>query len=91
MHQTAKQTGLNLIKKWVATEDARTRSIARDDQFDHVAMDGQTRPMDEPFDMPWLGEAGEPLAIMYPGEAGLPGGATINCRCASVHKVIRPD
>lgn len=87
MHETAKSTGLELEKEWVSVEDARTRSIPRDDAFDHVAMNGQRRPMDEPFDMPWIGGAGEPLKIMYPGQAGLPGGATINCRCAVVHQV----
>ena len=88
-HNTAKQTGLPLVKEWVATEDARTRSIARDDAYDHVAMDRQTRDMDEPFSMPWIG--GEPLLIQFPGEAGLPGGATINCRCSIVHAVKRSD
>lgn len=87
MHQTAKATELELEKEWVSTEDARTRSIMRDDQFDHVSMNGQKRDMDEPFDMPWVGAAGEPLKIMYPGEAGQPGGAVINCRCAVVHGV----
>lgn len=91
MHATAKSTGLDLIKEWVATGDHRTRSIVRDDSFDHLAMDGQKRPMDEPFEMPWLGGGGEPLKIMYPGEAGHPGGATINCRCVSIHKVNLPD
>jgi hypothetical protein len=87
MHQTAKATGLELEKEWVSTEDARTRAIWRNDQFDHVAMNGQKRDMDEPFDMPWIGGAGEPIKIMYPGEAGQPGGAVINCRCAVVHGV----
>jgi hypothetical protein len=87
MNETAKTTGLDLVKEWVAVEDARTRSISRDDAFDHVAMDGQQRSMDEPFDMPWVGGAGEPLKIMYPGEAGKPGGAVINCRCSVVHTV----
>lgn len=85
--ETAKTTGLDLVKEWVSVEDGRTRSIARDDHFDHVAMDGQQREMDEPFDMPWIGGGGEPLKIMYPGEAGKPGGAVINCRCAVVHDV----
>lgn len=91
MHQTAKSTGLDLVKEWVAVEDARTRSIARDDAFDHASMDGQQRQMDEPFDMPWIGGAGEPLKIQYPGEVGHPGGATINCRCAVIHKVAGLD
>jgi uncharacterized protein with gpF-like domain len=85
--ETAKTTGLDLVKEWVAVEDARTRSIARDDAFDHVSMDGQQREMDEPFDMPWTGGGGEPLKIQYPGEAGQPGGAVINCRCSIVHDV----
>lgn len=85
MHETAKTTGLNLEKEWVSVEDMRTRSIARDDAFDHVSMNGQRVGMDEPFMMPWI--AGEPIPIMYPGQAGLPGGATINCRCAVVHRV----
>ena len=87
MHQTAKQTGLELEKEWVSVEDARTRAIWKNDQFDHVSMNGQRRDMDEPFDMPWVGGAGEPLKIMYPGEAGQPGGAVINCRCSVVHAV----
>lgn len=91
MHETAKQTGMQLEKEWVAVEDMRTRAIWKDDQFDHAAMDGQRRPMDEPFDMPWVGGAGEPLKIMYPGQAGMPGGAVINCRCASVHSVVGLD
>lgn len=85
-HETAKTTGLALEKEWVSVEDMRTRSIARDDEFDHVSMNGQRVPMDEPFLMPWT--IGQPLPIMYPGEAGLPGGATINCRCAVVHHVM---
>jgi len=91
MHETAKSTGLELVKEWVATEDTRTRALFRDDQFDHFAMDGQIREMDEPFDMPWIGGGGEPLKIMYPGEAGKPGGAVINCRCSVVHNVKSPE
>ena len=87
MHETAKSTGLELEKEWVSVEDGRTRAISRDDAFDHAAMDGQKRDMNEPFDMPWIGGGGEPLKIMYPGEAGKPGGATINCRCVVIHGV----
>lgn len=96
MHETAKSTGLELIKEWVAVEDMRTRRIGMGAQYDHAAMDGQQRPMDEPFDMPWVGGAGEPLKIMYPGEAGHPGGAVINClppwslvRLAGLKRVMR--
>lgn len=83
MHETAKTTGLELVKEWVSVEDARTRRFGDDDEYDHVSMNEQKREMDEPFSMPWLN--GPDLAIMYPGQAGLPGAATINCRCSVVH------
>ena len=85
MHETAKTTGLELVKQWVSVEDARTRRFGDDAEYDHVSMNSQQREMDEPFAMPWI--KGPDLAIMYPGEAGLPGAATINCRCAVVHSV----
>ncbi len=85
MHETAKTTGLDLVKEWVSVEDARTRSFGDDAEYNHVTMSGQQREMDEPFAMPWSG--GDDLAIMYPGQAGLPGAATINCRCSVIHRV----
>lgn len=94
MHRTAQETRLNLEKEWVSVEDMRTRAIIRDDEFDHVSMNGQRVAMDEPFLMPWRN--GPSLPIMYPGEAGLPGGATINClppwsnvRLAGIKRVMR--
>ena len=89
MHETAKSTGLELEKEWVATEDARTRRFADDAEYNHLAMHGQKRAMDEPFSMPWTG--GPDLLIMYPGEAGKPGAATIACRCSVVHSVVGLD
>jgi hypothetical protein len=89
MHETAKSTGLELEKEWVSTEDARTRNFGDDAEYDHVSMHGQKRAMDEPFSMPWIG--GPDLLIMYPGEAGKPGAATINCRCSSIHRVVGLD
>lgn len=91
MHETAKSTGMTLVKEWNAAEDHRTRAIPRGDAFDHLAMDGQKRDMDQPFDMPWISGGGEPLKIMFPGEAGHPGAATINCRCVVTHSVKRPS
>jgi len=85
--QSAKKTGLELRKFWNATYDARTRGA--DDEFNHVAMDGQSRAMDEPFEMPWA--SNDPLLIQFPGEAGHPGGATINCRCAVVFRPVGLD
>ena len=84
-YNTALQTGLDLRKEWVSVIDMRTRSFGENDEFDHLAMDGQTVAMDEPFLMPW--RKGPPIPAMYPGEASLPPGACINCRCAVVYTV----
>lgn len=90
IQETAKQTGLELIKEWVSVEDMRTRRFSEGDEFDHAEMNEQKRPMDEPFDMPRR-NGGPSVKIMYPGESGLPGSATINCRCAVVHIVADPE
>lgn len=75
--EVAKTTGLQLDKEWVAVEDIRTRRHGMGDEFDHALMNGQRVQQDEPFLMPWRGRP--PMPIMYPGEAGKPGGAVINC------------
>lgn len=83
INEAARSTGLELEKEWVSVEDSRTRSFDDGAEFDHASMNGQRRPMDEPFSMPWSG--GADIPIMYPGQAGLPGGAVINCRCSVIH------
>jgi hypothetical protein len=75
--EVAKTTGLQLDKEWVSVEDIRTRRHGMGDEFDHASMNGQRVPQDQPFLMPWRGRP--PMPIMYPGEAGKPGGAVINC------------
>jgi hypothetical protein len=77
MHETAKQTGLTLVKEWVAAEDKRTRT-------EHINANGQTKAMDEPFIV-----GGEPL--MYPGDSSGRAWNTINCRCAVIHRLADPD
>ena len=77
MHQTAKQTGLTLLKEWVASDDKRTRT-------EHLNVDPKPIPMDEPFIV-----GGERL--MYPGDSSGAPWNTINCRCAVVHRVADPD
>ena len=54
-------------KTWLATGDARTRP-------EHLALDGETLPMDEPFDA-----GGEPM--MFPHDPGASAGNVVNCRC----------
>lgn len=88
-HETAKQTGLDLMKEWVSVEDHRTRDFGEGDgvvdEFDHRAMDGQTVEMDDPFRMPW--RKGPDVLCQFPGDPNLPAAASINCRCSSVHIV----
>lgn len=88
-NEAAKATGLKLRKEWVSVEDHRTRDFGQSDgdvdEYDHRGMNGQVVDMDQPFLMPW--KKGDPLRIMHPGQAGMPPGATINCRCAVAHIV----
>lgn len=65
----AKQTGLPLIKEWIATADGRTRD-------EHEVVNGQQRALDEPYDV-----GGEQL--MFPGDTSLGASAwnVIQCRC----------
>lgn len=51
-------------KEWLATKDSRTRDS-------HRNIDGQVRPMDQPFSN----------GLMYPGAPG-PAKEVVNCRCA---------
>ena len=63
----AKEMGLNLRKRWIATKDNRTRHA-------HAMLDGQTVPLDKPFEI-------EGQELMFPGDpAGLPR-LVWNCRC----------
>ena len=63
----AKEMGLNLRKRWIATKDNRTRHA-------HAMLDGQTVPLDKPFEI-------EGQELMFPGDpTGLPR-LVWNCRC----------
>lgn len=81
----AKSTGLTLEKEWISTLDDRTRDGA-DGGFDHLIMDGQFTPVDEPWDV-----SGE--SLMFPGDStlgALPGN-TINCRCVEGYRRVEED
>lgn len=84
-HNAAKSTGLELVKEWVSVEDVRTRSIFRDDKYDHVQMNGVTVDMDQPFMVPVAGGLLEPM--QYTGDPAGSAGNVINCRCQTVHAV----
>jgi len=66
-------------KIWISARDSRTRRIPAD-EFDHVEMDNQVKPFDEPFTS--TGKKGEPVVAMQPGDLSAPAGFTINCRCS---------
>ena len=58
------------LKIWDATGDGRTRDS-------HIGMDGQSKPINEPFVSP------NGYRLQFPGDAalGAPGSETIQCRC----------
>ena len=68
-----KELGFNMWKRWVATEDGRTRD-------EHAEADGQEVPIDEPFVV-----GGEEM--MYPGDIslGASAGNVINCLDGNVN------
>jgi HK97 family phage portal protein len=70
----AKQTGLNLKKEWLATHDKRTRDT-------HSIADGQTREMDEPYE---IGGS----RLMFPGDPSGAAKEVIQCRCTEIYHTI---
>ena len=75
----AQQSGLTLNKVWLATGDHRTRDT-------HLEADGQEVGIDEPFDV-----GGSKL--MFPGDSsmGAPPEETIQCRCTTFYRRVKPD
>lgn len=69
--EAARATGLDMVKEWGVTDDARARPT-------HVDADGQRREMDEPFSVGGY-------ALMYPGDASGPAHEVINCRCVTLY------
>lgn len=65
------ESGVVLLKTWVATMDDRTRDA-------HVDADGQQVPFDEPFEV-------DSEELDYPGDPAGSAENTINCRCAVIY------
>jgi len=84
--QGAKKTGFETEKLWIAARDNRTRRIPRDN-YSHVAMDGKTVPMDQPFLVPMLNGGFD--EVMQPGDPKADPGDVIQCRCTVGFNVIR--
>lgn len=72
--EDAEDIGIKVKKKWVATLDNRTRDA-------HQELDGQTVPIDEPFEVDWDGEHFE---LDYPGDPNGDACMVYNCRCTMV-------
>lgn len=70
--EIAQDTGLNLVKRWVAVEDSRTRE-------DHVDADGQVVNMEDTFT---VGDD----ELMYAGDPDGSPEQVINCRCITVYE-----
>jgi len=72
-HEAASQSGVLLFKEWVSSMDARTRDA-------HVAMNGETVPMDEPYSN----------GLMAPGDPEGDADQVVNCRCNEVYHTEKP-
>lgn len=70
---TAKASGVELKREWVAAKNERTRKSHRD-------ADGQVVEMNQPFNVGGYD-------LMYPADPSGPAHLTINCRCAVAYIV----
>lgn len=69
--EQSRVTGRVLRKVWRTEHDDRVRP-------EHVAVDGQTRPVTMPFAVPWRGGT---VSMMFPGDPSAPADLVVNCRC----------
>ena len=82
----AVSTGLVTYKEWISAKDNRTRRIPRD-QFDHLAMDGVSIPMDEKFQVPSKLKGFE--LMDHPCDPKASAGDVCNCRCTLGYEAQR--
>ncbi len=77
-HAMAVDADVPMVKDWMSLRDDRVRD-------DHAEADGQTVPIDEPFEV-----GGDQL--MFPGDTSLGAGPEelINCRCSVGYRVADP-
>lgn len=71
----AKQMGIKVKKRWIATLDGRIRHA-------HAMADGQTVDVDADFDV-------DGYKMAYPGDRRAPGYLLYNCRCTM--RTVEPD
>ena len=75
----AEASGLSMVRVWVSSQGERTRTIADGAAFDHLAADGQTVGMNEPFVIEGINGDEE---LMFPGDPAGSAANVIQCRCA---------
>lgn len=75
----ATNQGIVMTKKWNTARDTRVRKTSKSN---HVALDGQVVPSDQPFKL------GNGITAMTPGQSGTPQN-DINCRCFATYSVER--
>lgn len=68
-----KENGTKLRKRWLATNDERTRNA-------HAELNGETAEIDKPF----YNSEGE---IMYPGDPNASPANVYNCRCTLTYEI----
>ena len=73
-YKRAEEDGIIMKRRWIATNDSRTRHW-------HAELDGVEVDIDEP----WVNDFGE---IMYPGDPSADPANTYNCRC-SMRSVVK--
>ena len=71
IEQTTSLTGTEIKRTWKTAADEKVRSS-------HSPMNGQVRPLGEPF------ITGNGVAILYPGDPNAPVNERANCRCVLV-------
>ena len=76
-YHAAKEMGIKLKKRWLATLDGRTR-------HEHAVLDGQAVDEDKPFKV-------DGYEIMYPGDPSGPAHLIYNCRCTVIADVEGVD
>ena len=71
----------DVVKEWDSSGDSRVR-------IDHMLLDGQVKPLLEPFVVP-LGGDYPAEELMYAGDTsrGASGGMTIACRCRTTYRI----
>lgn len=76
--ESAKKTGIKMLKIWNSAQDNRTRRVPRD-EYDHLHLNGQKVGLDDKF----VSQTKDGVVFMdYPGDPTAPAGEVIQCRCS---------